>query len=359
MASAAAGLAVAGAPEPQPEVLFQCCSCRQMVPQSEIRQEQSKDDIAGTKDQHRCACCKNLGQRVKRMYRDNEMLKHGYLSMTGEERISFMKKAPELLGDKLKKVLIEAVQWSTTKRQSINFTAQGDMKEIGKFMEEYADKPERRDMILANSHRHACAVTGDELIWVPSYSMSFTMDTVTMEERKRKVEGEIKIQNAKKQKPAIGDGDKENVPVGIGKQEKQQAKEASRLAKEEAKLQKDAAKQEAKLAPKPLTEKQIERLQSVVPKTEQLVHALTAIIAETSTEDMQKYVSEACLTKANKVLADAETIHKKLLAANGDRMTRGTEFADMFKQLKPIFEDGKIMQSKLKEILEEAAEEQV
>ncbi len=179
-----------------------CSTCKEAIAPEDVRQVQSENAVTGAKNQVRCKDCNNADGRIKRLLKQHQQVKIGYQEMSTEDRKKWMVTVgrDNLMGDDLKKSLVETITWSRIRRHASNFSAKGKFMDEENLKKAFEDKPDEKAAIKTNSHQMQCAITNKYLWWVPEYELSITNEEILQEDKKRKIEGEGTLKKAKKAK---------------------------------------------------------------------------------------------------------------------------------------------------------------
>jgi len=122
---------------------------------------QEKDDIMGTWDQYRCNKCHALRARCTRLVNSTGV--EGYEELDTEARQDLMKRATNLYGANLQKVLHESITKMRQDRQTTAFVSTGDAIPFAEAEQQYKDSPEWQ-AILENAPRFFCKIRNIEMI---------------------------------------------------------------------------------------------------------------------------------------------------------------------------------------------------
>ena len=98
---------------------------------------------------------------------------------------------------------MECITKCRTQKQILSTDSGGLFQPIADVQKKYEDDPEELESILANGQRMTCPIRGKELILVPEYKLNLRREDTEELDRKRQIEGEMKIKKAKKAKPAL------------------------------------------------------------------------------------------------------------------------------------------------------------
>ena len=237
------------------EQLLTCCTCGDCKPLGEMTSGQNLG-IASERTQWRCKKCNSLRVRLPRMLKDDEDLGLGYSELNTEERKEFYKRAQNLCGAKLAKGLRETIVNTSIVRSTSQACAQGNFVDMDEAEKKFAGKPDQWANLLKNAPKNTCRFTGVEQIWVPTYSMSKTIEKTDQEERSRRLQSTQAIKKAKinPKAPPLKVETEQNMP---------------------------ANPQEVKPT-KPLNEKMVERINKTVTKLEKDLVEASATFVEVS-----------------------------------------------------------------------------
>ena len=83
-------------------------------------------------------------------------------------------------------------------RQVTSWVKEGEAQPYEEAQEEFKDRPAEWNSIVKNAHQFTCPIRSILMIVAkPKYKFSDAQETMTIEERKRKIEGEATIKKAK------------------------------------------------------------------------------------------------------------------------------------------------------------------
>ena len=181
----------------------------------------------------RCKKCCATKQRISVVKKKGADI-DGWTEVSGQSRQDTMKKAHELFGNDLAKLIHESVTKARLRRQTISFTVDGQFEKLEDVKERLKDQPERLANILQNAERITCEVTKDELVALPKYKLSSLTEDQISDERKRKIETEETIKKVARPKMLKDDKDK----INIVKDEEAKQILPGKLKTMEAKIQK-------------------------------------------------------------------------------------------------------------------------
>jgi hypothetical protein len=187
--------------------MFKCCACGEMCPMNTRVQVQSKDAIMGNCGQERCKGCNALKSRISRIMKGHNEDLEGYAGLIPDERKELYKKAQQLCGADLQKLLTECIVNATIRRISDTKTTQGTFEPVDEVTEDWGKRrPTMLQHLLTNGTRMTCPTTKAELIWVPIYTMQIETSNTHEETKKRKLESDQIIKKAKVTKAEPADG---------------------------------------------------------------------------------------------------------------------------------------------------------
>eukprot|EP00973_Karenia_brevis_P094439 12422485-Karenia_brevis.AAC.1 len=180
-----------------------------------------------------CNPCNSVKSRLQRL---DCGLKFSLKDMTSEERHEFNKKAHNMYGRDLNKLVTDSVLCSSIRKQTTQMSQEGELEPMRVLEERYKDLPEAWQNIVANAHRVIHPVSKEVYLWMPKLSISMTDVEEMAETRKRGVEIEMDLKG--KKQPKVSKKNAEIKAEEAGTEEKPTPLSESMQTKLQAQLEK-------------------------------------------------------------------------------------------------------------------------
>ena len=232
----------------------------------------ASDDIRGQVRQVKCNECNAGDGRIKRFCKKDDSFSKMYSGLGKDAKQEFRLKvaAEGLLDEKLKNVLIETHIWQKIKKASTNFSAQGEFLSEAQLNDDKTIPRDDKIAIIQNSHSITCQVTGKQLYWKPTYSLSQSRVEEEFESHKKEIEAEEKMKFPKQ--PAL---------------KKQRVLQAA----------------DGSVPVVPVTEPQLKRIGGSLKKIDDLKLDLTNMLTDATNTKFTTYISQPVVQKAQDSVA--------------------------------------------------------
>ncbi|CAK0845572.1 unnamed protein product [Prorocentrum cordatum] len=258
------------------ELTVLCSCCRQHKPASEVY-TQAANELAGSKCTARCRKCNSLKERIRRVVKGGHVTDQALADLDPDSRADLFARGADLFSDDLKKLLTEKVTNTTVSKAAHRMKAVGGFVRTAELKAKILAQPggeARWAMYELNGTTIRHDVTGEELMWNPEYSMELSKSEESELEKKRKTENAAKASAAT---PTDQEADADN-------------------------------KVRVESAPKSLSAGLIKRIAAAIPKLEDDVLQLSAVLLQvTAPENVDNF--------APKKVKDATKVKNDLAAS--------------------------------------------